>query len=200
MRLLDGCGRLKGPHDVVVETSDGRVVELDADAIVVCTGSRPRIPEFAAPDGERVLTTRDAYPPPQLPSHLCIVGSGVTGVEFTHMFSSFGCEVTLVVSRQQVLPSKDAEVAAALEDDFLARGVHLLKGARASDICRVGDGVVVECTDGRKVSASHAAVHRRRAELGRARPRRRRGRRRRRRVRADQPPRPDQREAHLRRR
>ena len=158
VRLLDGCGRLKGPHEVVAETTDGRVVELDADAVLVCTGSRPRIPDFAEPDGERVLTTRDAYPPPELPSHLCIVGSGVTGVEFTHMFSSFGCEVTLVVSRQQVLPSKDAEVSAALEDDFLARGVHLLKGARASDICRVGDGVVVECSDGRKVSASHVVL------------------------------------------
>jgi len=158
VRLVEGCARLKGPHEVVAETSDGRVLELDADAILVCTGSSPRIPEFASPDGERVLTTRDAYPPPELPSHLCIVGSGVTGVEFAHMFSSFGCEVTLVVSRQQVLPSKDAEVAAALEDDFLARGVHLLKGARASGICRVGDGVVVECADGRKVAASHVLL------------------------------------------
>ena len=162
VRLLDGAGRMKGPHEVVVETSDGRMVELDADAVLLCTGSRPRIPPFAEPDGERILTTRDAYPPPELPSHLCIVGSGVTGVEFTHMFSSFGCEVTLVVSRQQVLPSKDAEVAAALEDDFLARGVHLLKGAKASAICRVDDeggpGVAVDCTDGRQVRASHVLL------------------------------------------
>ncbi len=158
VQLLDGCGRLKGPHEVVVETSDGRVVELDADAVLLCTGSRPRIPTFAEPDGDRVLTTRDAYPPPQLPQHLCVVGSGVTGVEFTHMFSSFGCEVTLVVSRQQVLPSKDPEVAAALEADFIARGVHLLKGAKANAICRTDDGVAVECTDGRKVLASHVLL------------------------------------------
>ena len=163
VRLLAGAGRMKGPHEVVVETSDGRVVELDADAVLLSTGSRPRIPDFAQPDGERVLTTRDAYPPPELPRHLCIVGSGVTGVEFTHMFSSFGCEVTLVVSRQQVLPSKDAEVAAALEDNFIERGVHLLKGAKASAISRV-DGIdeepsiVVDCTDGRKVRASHVLL------------------------------------------
>ena len=60
---------------------------------------------------------------------MTIIGSGVTGVEFVHMFSSFGAEVTLVVSRQQVLPGKDPEVAAVLEDDFLKRGVKLLKGA-----------------------------------------------------------------------
>jgi pyruvate/2-oxoglutarate dehydrogenase complex dihydrolipoamide dehydrogenase (E3) component len=163
VRLLEGCGRLKGPHEVVVETSDGRVVELDADAVLLSTGSRPRIPPFAEPDGDRILVTRDAYPPPEMPTHLCIVGSGVTGVEFTHMFSSFGCEVTLVVSRQQVLPVKDPEVAAALEEDFLARGVHLLKGARADAITRLheeegGPGVVVDCSDGRKVRASHVLL------------------------------------------
>ncbi len=149
---------MKGPHEVVVESSDGRLVELDADAVLLATGSRARIPDFVEPDGQRVLTTRDAYPPPELPQHLCVVGSGVTGVEFTHMFSSFGCEVTLVVSRQQVLPSKDAEVAAALEDNFIARGVHLLKGAKASAIMRLDDGVVVDCTDGRSVRASHVLL------------------------------------------
>lgn len=158
VRLLDGFGRMVGPHQVVAETSDGRILELDADAVLLSTGSQPRIPDFARPDGERVLTTRDAYPPSELPTHLCIVGSGVTGVEFAHMFSSFGCEVTLVVSRQQVLPSKDPEVAAVLEADFLARGMHLLKGAKACAIARVDDGVVVDCTDGRSVAASHVLL------------------------------------------
>ena len=79
----------------------------------------------------RVLTTRQAYPPPELPEHLVVVGSGVTGVEFVHMFSSLGSKVTLIVSRQHVLPHKDAEVAAALEDELLRRGVQLFKGARA---------------------------------------------------------------------
>ena len=72
-----------------------------------------------------------------------MIGSGVTGVEFTHMFSALGSQVTLVVSRQQVLPIKDPEVAAVLEDEFLAAGVKLLKGARAIAIDRDGDKVFV---------------------------------------------------------
>src|SRR2546423_1172503 len=63
VRVIKGTARLKGPHEVVAESSDG-LTEIDADAILVSTGSRPRIPEFCAPDGERVLTTRQAYPPP----------------------------------------------------------------------------------------------------------------------------------------
>jgi len=157
VRMIAGVGRFKGPHEVVAETADG-VEEIDADAVLVCTGSRPRIPDWALPDGERILTTRQAYPPPELPSHLVVIGSGVTGVEFVHMFSSFGSKVTLIVSRQQILPSKDAEVAAALEDDFIRRGVRLFKGARAERIERDGDEVVVSCDDGRLARASHALL------------------------------------------
>jgi dihydrolipoamide dehydrogenase len=110
------------------------------------------------PDHDRILTTRDCYPPSVFPESITVVGSGVTGVEFVHMFSSFGSRVTLVVSRQQVLPGKDAEVASVLEEDFLQRGVQLLKGARATAIERDADGVVVRCDDGRVVRSTHAVL------------------------------------------
>jgi pyruvate/2-oxoglutarate dehydrogenase complex dihydrolipoamide dehydrogenase (E3) component len=155
--ILRGAGRLTGSHEVVATTAEGDV-ELEADAILLSTGSRPRLPDWADVDGSRVLSTRDAYPPPDWPEHLVVIGSGVTGVEFVHMFSSLGSEVTLIVSRQQVLPQKDAEVAAALEDELLSRGVHLLKGARAVGIDRTGDGVVVRCDDGRAPAGSHALM------------------------------------------
>jgi dihydrolipoamide dehydrogenase len=163
VRMLPGTARLKGPHEIVVDTADG-VEELEADAILISTGSRPRIPDWATVDGERVLTTRQAYPPPEMPSHLVVIGSGVTGVEFVHMFSSFGAKVTLIVSRQQVLPTKDPEVAAALEDEFLRRGVRLLKGARAEAIDAATDpetgqpAVAVRCDDGRVATGSHTLL------------------------------------------
>ena len=163
VRVVGGTARLKGPHEVVVETAGG-IEELAADAVLVSTGSRPRVPEWAAPDGVRVLVTRQAYPPPELPRHLVVIGSGVTGVEFVHLFRSFGSKVTLVVSRQQVLPAKDVEVAAALEEDFLASGVVLFKGARAVAIEREDTDaggpadVVVRCDDGRVARGSHALL------------------------------------------
>ena len=157
VRLIRGEARLKGPHQVVVETDEG-YEEIEADAVLVATGSRPRIPEWARPDGQRVLTTRQAYPPPAMPEHLIVIGSGVTGVEFVHMFSSFGSKVTLIVSRQQVLPQKDAEVAAALEEELLRRGVRLFKGARAEAIEVDGDAVSVHCDDGRVARGSHALL------------------------------------------
>ncbi len=157
VRMVKGTGRLIGPHEIQVETAEGSEL-LEADVIVLSTGSRPRVPDWAHVDGQRVLTTRDAYPPPELPSHLVVIGSGVTGVEFVHMFRSFGTDVTLIVSRQQVLPQKDPEVAAALEDNFLSRGVRLFKGARAEAIDVVPDGVVVRCDDGRQAKGSHVLL------------------------------------------
>ena len=158
VRLIQGSGRLVSPHEVEVLASDGTTEILPADFVVLATGSRPRIPEWAPIDGERILTTRDAYPPPELPSHLVVVGSGVTGVEFVHMFSAFGCDVSLIVSRQQVLPQKDPEVAAVLEDAFLERGVRLLKGARAEGIDVTDEAVSVRCDDGRVATGSHVLL------------------------------------------
>jgi NAD(P)H dehydrogenase (quinone) len=162
VRMIEGTARLKGPHEIAVDTAEG-VTEVTADAILLSTGSRPRIPEWAEVDGERILTTRQAYPPPELPEHLVVIGSGVTGVEFVHMFSSLGSQVTLIVSRQQVLPQKDPEVAAALEEELLRRGVRLFKGARAVGIDRLdsgdgGPGVAVRCDDGRVAKGSHALL------------------------------------------
>ena len=157
VELVRGSGRLAGPHTVVADTAEG-VRTFEADAVLLSTGSRPRLPAWAVPDADRVLSTRDAYPPKELPRHLVVVGSGVTGVEFVHMFASLGCQVTLIVSREQVLPRKDPEVAAVLEADFLRRGVRLLKGARAVGIERTAEGVVVACDDGRSVAGSHALL------------------------------------------
>jgi pyruvate/2-oxoglutarate dehydrogenase complex dihydrolipoamide dehydrogenase (E3) component len=157
VRLVRGSARLAGAHQVVITTEDGDEL-IEADAILISTGSRPRIPDWANPDGDRVLTTRQAYPPPRMPDHLVVIGSGVTGVEFVHMFSSFGAKVTLIVSRQQVLPQKDAEVAAALEEELLRRGVRLYKGARAEGIDLSDEAVAVRCDDGRVARGSHALL------------------------------------------
>ena len=157
VRILNGTGKFTGPHTAEVDGPNGTET-FEFDAALVSTGSRPRIPEWCHPDGDRILTTRDCYPPKIFPESITVVGSGVTGVEFVHMFSSFGSKVTLVVSRQQVLPGKDPEVAAVLEEEFMRRGVKLLMGARAESIERTDDTVTVRCDDGRSVTSTHAVL------------------------------------------
>ncbi len=155
--VLRGKAALTGANSASVHTKDGSI-EVDFDIALLATGSRPFIPEWASIDGNRQLTTRDAYhlpELPELPEHLIVVGSGVTGVEMVHIFSSLGSRVSLLVSRHHVLPHRDAEVAVVLEDDFLDRGVALLKGSRAASAVTTDSGVVVETEDGRRVEGSH---------------------------------------------
>ncbi len=156
--IVRGRGRFLGPHRAAVDLADGGTREVDFDAALIATGSAPRAPGWADIDGDRIFTTRQAYSLSMVPEHLVIVGSGVTGVEFVHIFSFLGSRVTLIVSRQQVLPHRDPEVATVLEADFLERGVVLMKGARANRISRHGDEVVVDIEDGRQAVGSHAML------------------------------------------
>lgn len=158
VEIIEGRGRFTGPRTAAVDTSDGDARELAFDFGLISTGSSPRLPDWAKVDGERILTTRHAYDLPELPQHVVVIGSGVTGVEFVHIFQALGSQVTLVVSRQQILPHRDSEVAAVLEEDFLERGVKLVIGARATGIERTDDGVVVACDDGRVIKGSHALL------------------------------------------
>lgn len=156
VNIVRGRGRFVSPHKAEVDTEDG-VVELEFDEALVSTGSRPWVPDWAKL-GDRIITTREAYDLPELPKHLVVVGSGVTGVEMVHIFSSLGSQVTLLVSRHHVLPHRDTEVAMVLEEDFLERGVALLKGSRANSAKRDGDGVVVTTEDGRVVTGTHCLL------------------------------------------
>ena len=157
VEMIYGSGRFVSDREVVVDSESGerRVV---FDRAMISTGSAPRIPDWAPVDAETVLTTRDCYDLTEVPDHIVIIGSGVTGVEFTHIFESLGSKVSLVVSRRQILPHRDAEVAAVLEEDFLERGVHLAIGARAEKIDVDGERVSVFCDDGRVLHGSHALL------------------------------------------
>ncbi|MGD9516580.1 NAD(P)H-quinone dehydrogenase, partial [Mycolicibacterium sp.] len=145
-------------HRVKVTTSDGKVGVLKADVVLIATGASPRVLPNAVPDGERILTWRHVYDLDELPEHLVIVGSGVTGAEFCNAYTELGVTVTVVASRDQILPHEDSDAAAVLEEVFAERGVTLVKNARADSVTRTETGVKVSMADGRTVEGSHALM------------------------------------------
>jgi pyruvate/2-oxoglutarate dehydrogenase complex dihydrolipoamide dehydrogenase (E3) component len=130
---------------------------LAADVILLATGASPRVLPGAEPDGVRVLDWRQLYDLPALPEHLIVVGSGVTGAEFAGAYLAMGCQVTLVSSRDRVLPSEDPDAAEQLQQVFTRRGMHVLRG-RAASVEPSDDGVVVNLVDGSSVSGSHCLM------------------------------------------
>ena len=84
----------------------------------------------AQPDGERILTWQQIYALPQIPDHLIVVGSGVTGAELAQAYLGLGTQVTLISSRDLVLPGEDQDAAAVIEDVFRRRGMNVLNRSR----------------------------------------------------------------------
>jgi len=126
--IVAGRGRLAdaeqglSTHSVIVSPTDadGRPIPdapeetLTADVVLIATGASPRVLPSAQPDGERILTWRQLYDLEELPDHLVVVGSGVTGAEFVHAYTELGVKVTLVSSRDRVLPGEDEDAALVL--------------------------------------------------------------------------------------
>jgi NAD(P)H dehydrogenase (quinone) len=153
VRVVQGHGRLDGPGRVVVgETS------YDADAVLVATGAAPRTLPSAQPDGDRILTWEQVYGLDEAPSELIVVGSGVTGAEFASGYLALGIPVTLVSSRDRVLPGEDADASAVLEEVSTRRGMSVLARSRMESVTREGDTVTVTLTDGRTVQGSHCIL------------------------------------------
>jgi len=125
--------------------------------VLLATGAHPRVVPGAEPDGERVLDWRQLYDLPELPEHLVVIGSGVTGAEFANAYLAVGSQVTLVSSRARVLPGEDADAAELLEEVFARRGMNVRRG-RADRVERTEKGVVVHLTDGTTVEGSHALM------------------------------------------
>lgn len=160
VRIISGHGRLDGHHALVVATGPGGTDfdRVEADTLVVAVGASPRELPTARPDGERILTWTQLYDMKALPEHLIVVGSGVTGAEFASAYMNLGAKVTLISSRDQVLPGEDADAAAVLEKVFTRGGMTVMSKSRADGVRRTGDGVVVTLSDGRTVEGSHCLL------------------------------------------
>jgi NAD(P)H dehydrogenase (quinone) len=101
------------------------------------------------------LVGHQVYGLDEVPEHLVVVGSGATGAEFANAFRRFGADVTLVSSRDLILPTEDPDAAEVIEAVFERRGMTILRRARAVSCERRGDEVLVGLEDGRSVTGSH---------------------------------------------
>ncbi|WP_151529543.1 MULTISPECIES: NAD(P)H-quinone dehydrogenase [Corynebacterium] len=155
---FDDSASKQATHFVKVHTAEGEEEVLESDLVLIATGASPRVLPGAVPDGERILDWRQIYDLKELPEHLIVVGSGVTGAEFVSAFAEMGVQVTMVASRDRILPHDDADAADTLEDVLAERGVQLEKHARVDSVTNTGEGVVVRTSDGREIEGSHALM------------------------------------------
>jgi pyruvate/2-oxoglutarate dehydrogenase complex dihydrolipoamide dehydrogenase (E3) component len=155
--MIAGTATIVEPGVVDVETAEGSQ-RITSDAILLATGAHPRVSPTAQPDGERILTWEQVYGLQSLPEHMIVVGSGVTGAEFASAYNGLGARVTLVSSRDRVLPGEDVDAANVIENVFTRRGMTVMGNSRMASVERTDHGVLVTLTDGRTVEGSHCLL------------------------------------------
>jgi pyruvate/2-oxoglutarate dehydrogenase complex dihydrolipoamide dehydrogenase (E3) component len=130
--VLSGTGRFAAnqpPRAHRIEVLDAsRAVQdtVETDVVLLASGGTPRVLESAEPDGERILSWRDVYDLTELPGHLIVVGSGVTGAEFASGYSELGVPVTLVSARASAEKRVGDGVVVELQDGRTVEGSHAL--------------------------------------------------------------------------
>jgi NAD(P)H dehydrogenase (quinone) len=159
VRVVAGRGRLDGNHHVIIEpTLGGEPERIEAKTIIVATGGNPRELADAKPDGQRILNWKQLYNLTELPEHMIVVGSGVTGAEFASAYLELGSKVTLISSRDKVLPGNDSDAADLIEDVFKRHGMQILNKARAEKVEATATGVKVTLASGEVVEGSHCLM------------------------------------------
>ena len=148
IEVIEGIGTLRSVGAVEVTLNAGGTRTLASRNTIIATGGSARTIPGIAPDGERVLTYREAIVLRNLPASAVIVGAGPIGMEFAHIWSTYGTEVTVVEMLPHVLPLEDEAVSKEVERAFKRRKVNLLTSTRVQGVEIAPDGIRVKVTDG----------------------------------------------------
>lgn len=155
IQWIQGTAGFADAHTVTVRETGAR---LEADCIVVATGSRPSLPPIPGIDLPGVMDSSGALALAQLPASILVLGGGVIGVEFAQVFSHFGVRVTVVEALDRLLPQEDPEAVAVLHRQLAADGVEFHFNASVERLARQGGQLVASLQDGRSLAAERVLV------------------------------------------
>ncbi len=157
--VISGTARLTGPRAVRVAAQDGDI-ELSAANIIVATGARARALPGIEPDGERIVTYREAMVPKTLPASLLVIGAGAIGVEFASFYADLGCAVTIVEMAERILPQEDEEISDLARKALEKRGIDIHTSAAIGSVKPDGNDGLVAVIDLGKGQESPVSVER----------------------------------------
>ncbi|OBI89346.1 NAD(P)/FAD-dependent oxidoreductase [Mycobacterium sp. 1245805.9] len=165
--LIRGHGRLDGPRRVTVSTPTGEQPVLTArHAVVVCTGSRPALPDLPGIAEARPWTNRQATDSSYVPERLAVVGAGGVGVEMATAWQGLGSKVTLLARGPGLLPRMEPFVGELIGRGLVEAGVDVRLGTSVRALRRPDDGrVVLELDDGSELQISEVLFATGRAPL-----------------------------------
>lgn len=156
--VKEGRGVLTSPRSIEVTMKDGGKEKVEADKIIIATGSRPaEIPVFPF-DGKKVLSSTDALELSEIPKSLLVVGAGVIGSEFACIYRELGTEVTMVEMMSRAVATEDLEISGLLEKELKKKKIKLFIGVSVEKVERGDDGVHSFISNGREIVSEKVLV------------------------------------------
>ena len=158
IRLVKGTARLASAGSVEVELAGGGEEAIEADAVILATGSRPARPPAFHFDGDRILTSQDAVARTALAKSVIIVGAGFIGCEYAALYSNLGLDVTVVELLDSILSTMDADVVKEIGRAFRKRKIKVRTGVRVDKLVAEAGAAAAYLADGEKLTADFALV------------------------------------------
>ncbi len=155
--LVRGTARLVGRGKVAVEGPEG-ARELQAENIILATGTEPALNKAFGYDGETVLTSDQALDLAEVPPRFLIVGGGVIGCEFACIFSALGSKVTVVELMPTILPLMDREVARQMQGLLKRQGINVKTGTKIQEVRKQKDRVLAILEGGEEIEADKVLI------------------------------------------
>ncbi len=156
--LKEGRGALLSPKEIEVRGKDGSTKKIEAEKIIIATGSRPaQIPSFIF-DGKNILSSDDALNLTEMPKSMLIIGAGVIGCEFACIYKELGADVTMVEMMPRAVVTEDMEISGLLEKELKKKKIKLYTNVKVEKVEVKEDGVHAFLSDGKEIIAEKVLV------------------------------------------
>ncbi len=139
-----GTASFESAHQIKLTLPGGRTRHVQAETIVLATGTRPRAPSGFRIDARTCFDSDSILSLDTRPKNLCVMGAGVIGCEYASIFAHMGCRVTVLDRRTDLLRGVDREIVSRLKSELESRGVTFELGTTFSDPRLEGPAAVVD--------------------------------------------------------
>ena len=155
---IPALGKLIDSNTVQVTNNEGMINKISAENIIIATGARPKWFPGMEPDGDRVITSKEAMVQKEQPKSLAIIGAGAIGIEFAHFYNTYGTDVTVIEALPNILPLEDEDVSKELLSIFKKRKMNILTNTLVDKIERLKTKVKIHTRDVQIIEAEKALI------------------------------------------
>ncbi len=158
VQTYNGFGTFDDKNHISVEKADGGIVQVEADKIIIATGSRPMNMKAFPFNGDTIISSDEMIYPKSIPQSITIIGGGVIGCEFASLLAEFGTKVTIVEMLPHLLPMEDIDTSKTMEREMKKKGVEFYLGEKVSSVTQSTGGATCNLESGKAITTEKVLV------------------------------------------